>query len=224
MEEHIAQLRTLLTARRPPAGVSNVAELQEWLLTLPGHLEAWAQQHEAELFPPEGSERPLSPVDAGIASGEVYLVDDPRLSQEWENVRRDATATNWVLLGLRLGGAKTAKTEVELVGRGEGGLRELIPHLDDTRVLFGGFRVTAIDDKTGVVSCRSKFVAIVWVGEKLGAMAKAKVTMQRADFAKIFHGAHLNLQVSDAAELTPEGIEAQLQANAGAHKPSRYEF
>lgn len=36
---------------------------------------------------------------------------------------------------------------------GEGGLRELIPHLDDTRVLFGGFRVTAIDDKTGVVSC-----------------------------------------------------------------------
>lgn len=40
MEEHIAQLRTLLTARRPPAGVSNVAELQEWLL--PGAAHRWA--------------------------------------------------------------------------------------------------------------------------------------------------------------------------------------
>eukprot|EP00668_Euglena_longa_P029002 GGOE01036340.1.p1 GENE.GGOE01036340.1~~GGOE01036340.1.p1 ORF type:complete len:244 (-),score=65.86 GGOE01036340.1:237-911(-) len=224
MEEHINQLKTLLASRRPPPGVSTLEELQQWLLTLPAYLEEWSRQHEADLFHPEGHDRSVSPVDSGLVLGEVYLVDDPRLPLEWENVRRDASPINWVLLGLRVGGARTAKTEVELVGRGEGGLRELIPHLDDTRVLFGGFRVTAIDDKTGVVSCRSKFVSIVWVGEKLGAMAKAKVTMQRADFAKIFHGAHLNLQISDPTEVTPEGIEAQLQSNAGAHKPSRYEF
>jgi len=246
MEGYVRHLRALLNERRLPPGVASPEALQEWFLQLPVCLSEWATLHETALFPPVHEHSPTSPnlfkvspafsprgsrdASPGVPSGEgavlgqAYSVDDPCLQQEWEAVRRDAEPTNWVLLGLKgPGGAKT-KPEVELVGRGTGGLRELRPYLDDARVLFGGFRVTAIDDKTGVVSSRSKFVTVVWVGEKLGAMTKAKVTMQRADFARILHGAHLNLQVSDATELTPECIEGQLQANAGAHKPSRYEF
>uniref|UniRef100_A0A7S4GD49 ADF-H domain-containing protein n=1 Tax=Eutreptiella gymnastica TaxID=73025 RepID=A0A7S4GD49_9EUGL len=173
---------------------------------------------------PMASPRPMASSGPAQPPGAVFAVDDDALVQEWWRVRDDKSPTNWVLLGIKAGGARGAKTQVEVVGNGEGGLKEMVEHMDDTKVLFGGFRVVAIDDKTGVTSYRPKFVAIVWVGEKMPAMAKAKVTMQRADFAKIFQGAHLNLQVSDLGELTAETIESQLQANAGAHKPSRYEF
>lgn len=185
--------------------------------------------------PPAAPPAPLAPVVPASPTSPApggdfgsFEVNDPRLKDEWERVRANNDPQNWLLLGFEdataPGSPKGATRRVVIVGKGDGGMPHLVQRLDSKQVMFGGFRVRAIDERGGVVSDRAKFVFVQWVGEHLSAVTKAKVAMQRADFDKIFVGAHLTVQVSDVSDLTEEAMTQRLHANTGAHRPSRYEY
>jgi hypothetical protein len=66
-------------------------------------------------------------------------------------------------------------------GTGSGGLYELKNLLEDDKVQFAYLRVTSGDAE----SKRAKFVFISWCGEKVGALKRAKVSVQKADVKKV---------------------------------------
>lgn len=63
------------------------------------------------------------------------------------------------------------------VGSGAGGLDELKALLQDDQVQYGYLRVTSGDSE----SKRAKFVFISWVGEKVGPLKRAKVSVHKAN-------------------------------------------
>ena len=70
---------------------------------------------------------------------------------------------NWVLYEL------SSDKRVEFYKKGKAGLEEFKENLDDSKILLGGFRVTGVDKKSTVVSIRSKFVFVTWVGSKVAS-------------------------------------------------------
>jgi hypothetical protein len=50
-----------------------------------------------------------------------------------------------------IGFLKGAKNKLEVKGIGKGGLAAIKTHLDDTAVMFGGFRLFGVDERGGVV-------------------------------------------------------------------------
>eukprot|EP01001_Neometanema_parovale_P009373 NODE_5617_length_926_cov_27.506849_g5394_i0.p1 GENE.NODE_5617_length_926_cov_27.506849_g5394_i0~~NODE_5617_length_926_cov_27.506849_g5394_i0.p1 ORF type:complete len:244 (+),score=64.97 NODE_5617_length_926_cov_27.506849_g5394_i0:62-793(+) len=243
MEAYIKELSGLLTAHAKPADVTDEDSLKAFLDKAPEHLQAWAaanidkvleKKEEAKEAPAPAKPAPKPAAVKTTADssekttcGEAVPINSPCLLEEWAKVRSDTDPQNWVIIGPPVGNASPksgGKLMVEVIARGEDGMKGLLEVLDDSRVMFGGFRVRAVDERGGVTSDRSKFVHIQWTGSSMSAMAKAKITMQRPEFEKIFSGAHLTMQVSDVADITEEVVSAKLHANAGAHKPQRYEY
>jgi hypothetical protein len=70
--------------------------------------------------------------------------------------------------------------KVVFVGQGEGGITEMKEHLKDDKPQFGYVRVVSGDSE----SKRTKFVFVSWAGEKVGALKRAKMSVQKADVKK----------------------------------------
>ena len=66
-------------------------------------------------------------------------------------------------------------SKIVVKGSGSGGLDELKGSLEDDQVNYGYLRVTSGDSE----SKRSKFVFISWVGEKVGPLKRAKVSVSQ---------------------------------------------
>jgi Cofilin/tropomyosin-type actin-binding protein len=65
--------------------------------------------------------------------------------------------------------------------QGNGGLDELKEQLEDDQVHYGYLRVTSGDSE----SKRAKFVFISWVGERVGPLKRAKVSVHKASVKQI---------------------------------------
>lgn len=72
-------------------------------------------------------------------------------------------------------------SKIVVKGSGTGGLDELKGSLEDDQVHYGYLRVTSGDSE----SKRSKFVFISWVGEKVGPLKRAKVSVHKASVKQI---------------------------------------
>ncbi|CAF1086247.1 unnamed protein product [Rotaria sordida] len=135
--------------------------------------------------------------------------------QAWEDVRNDATDTNWILLTYDDNG------EVILCGKGSSGLNEMKKKLRDNQIYVGVIRVRAVDD---FGSQRAKFVYINYVGVNVPTLRAARASMHKRDFERFFHGYHIQIHADSQEELSEDNIIALLQACAGAHKPQAYKF
>ncbi len=121
------------------------------------------------------------------------------------------------------GWAEDGKT-LQVRSKGTGGYAEFVANLKEDEVLFGGLLVTGVDVRENVTSRRPKFVAITWIGSKLSAMKKAKVSVQRQEVQKLMNGITAAMDISDLADFTQADIAKKLLAAGGAHKPTEYEF
>ena len=73
--------------------------------------------------------------------------------QAWARVMDDVAPITWVTLGYE------GKNKIIVKAEGEGGRSECLKSItDDKQILFGGFRLTAIDERSNVTSKRAKFV------------------------------------------------------------------
>lgn len=173
-----------------------------------------AQQDEEKKVEEKKPETPVEPVNIKAC----------KLSPEdaWQKVIGDSDPLNWVLLCYDGKNASTA----ELFASGTQGLDELKANLDDERVLFGGLRVTAVDDRGSVKSVRSKLIFVQYMGNNVKPLVRASAGTARGEFQRILAGTHVNVNIDSGNDqaLTPKALEERLHSSCGAHKPNGYLF
>eukprot|EP00759_Apiculatamorpha_spiralis_P008650 PhF_6_TR15605/c1_g1_i2/m.24199 len=141
------------------------------------------------------------------------------VTQAWANVRDDSSSAHWVVV------SPTADFKsIDVVARGKGGLKEMLDVFEDNKVMYGGFRCRAVDDRGTLKSVRAKFILLCCVGGSVSMMAKAKSAGVKPLIDKAFEGIHASFNITAASDITPEMISSKLQDNTGAHKPSYYEY
>jgi hypothetical protein len=153
-------------------------------------------------------------------SNSAVDVSNPELKESWAELTDQKGDLNWLVWGFENG----SKTKLTVIGKGSGGLNELIPHLDPSKVLFAGLKVIGVDAQPNLTSSRNKFVFITWSGSKVNAITKAKVSIQQQVVYALCNGVTANVQASDADDLTPKHIGGILIRSGGAHKPTHYDF
>jgi hypothetical protein len=179
-------------------------------------------------MPPQTVSKPPPPPPAPVAAPAPAPAPAPvpeppkKLSpaDAWARVVGDADALNWVLMTYDGKSASTA----EVVATGTLGLEELKAALGDDQVLFGGLRVTAIDDRGSVQSVRSKFVFVQHVPNGVKPVVRAHAGTARGDFQKILAGTHVAVNIEAARDLQVKALEEKLHGSCGAHKPNGYDF
>ena len=62
-------------------------------------------------------------------------LSSPNIGEVWGSVRSDDNPKNWILLGY------ADRNCIDVVNSGENGLDELLDHLVDDKVFYGGVRV-----------------------------------------------------------------------------------
>jgi len=137
----------------------------------------------------------------------VEYIDEEGIKQAIQEVRKDSSDTDWVLITYDAPQSKTLK----LAGIGSGGLEELKSQLTPEVVMYGILRITEkIDDSVTV-----KFCHIDWRGENIHRMQRAKLATHSGDIRALFHPFHVDVQASQDDELTDHVIRSKVNAASG---------
>jgi len=112
------------------------------------------------------------------------------------DVRSDKTSTNWVLVSYQ----GQNSNDVALVGKGDGGVNELIDNLKDDIVAYGIVRVTEKFDNSVTV----KFVFIKWIGENIHRMLKARLGTHSGAVKDVFSPYHVDVEAEKLSEISEE--------------------
>jgi len=142
-------------------------------------------------------------IDAGQKKNDVVLPDD---RDAINAMRSDSAPVDWVLYGYE-GNTNT----IAFVATGSGGLEELKSHLAEDKILYGLVRV--IDMVDG--SPNTKFVYIVWVGERVAIMRKALITTHKGAVTGFIGQHHVDFNWSNLSEATEEAVSMKVSSAAG---------
>jgi len=140
------------------------------------------------------------------SSSLVTFSDEDGMRAAIKAVRADNDPTDWMLMGYE-GNTNTLK----LVSTGQGDLDELITHLKDDQILYGLYRTTDTIDNTVAV----KFVMIVWVGEKVPIIRKARITTHKGDVTNFMGQHHVDVHCSDLSEINEDIVRDLVQRASG---------
>jgi hypothetical protein len=139
-------------------------------------------------------------------SSMVTYADEDALRAGIKAVIADNDPTDWMLMGYE--GSSNA---LKLVATGQGDLDELITHLKDDQILYGLYRTTDTIDNTVAV----KFVLIVWVGEKVPIIRKARITTHKGDVTSFFGQYHVDVNCSNLNEINEDIVKDLVQRASG---------
>jgi len=142
-------------------------------------------------------------IDAGQKKNDVVLPSD---KDAINAVRSDSDPTDWCLYSY-----EGNTNNIVLVGSGTGGLSEMRSHFADNRFMYGLLRVVDQYDATA----NTRFVYIVWVGEKLPIMRKALITTHKGVVTGFIGQAHVELNWTNLSEATEEQVVAKVSSAAG---------
>ena len=116
--------------------------------------------------------------------------------ESWDDLQ--AGKVNFVVWGL---GPDMKKPKLSLVAAGTGGFTEMKTHFKADALLFGGFRVLAVDVKRGLRSERPRIVGFKFAGTATSTIKRARLSGFRA--------AILQLQTNTAATFELIGVEPE---------------
>lgn len=132
----------------------------------------------------------------------------PELADALTDIREDSSPSNWLLAGYEGG---NPKNELVVLGSGTGGLAEMKEALQNDLVLYGLLRVSdQVDDIT-----TTKFVYIMWVGEKVKPMTKAKVATHKGSLEEMFKPAHVTVYAYEQSDLRQQTIMDKVTSASG---------
>jgi hypothetical protein len=138
---------------------------------------------------------------------QVKLENQEQLLNAIKDVRNDHLPTNWVLVGHPQNDPNT----IVLKGKGDGGLEELLPQLDENQVLYALLRVTTKVD----LSVTVKFVYVHHVGDKVGFASKGRYSVVHGDVVRYFQPYHVDFDICLAKELSESLIREKVERAAG---------
>jgi hypothetical protein len=154
---------------------------------------------------PAGSKTSAGPA-APKSGGVVSFQDEEAIRAAIAAVRKDGSGSDWMLTGYQ-----PSLTTLELVGSGSGGLAALKAHLKVENVYYGMLRLTEkIDD-----SVTTKFVFVIFIGEKVPGVKKARVATHKGAVQELFGQYHVDVTASNPGELTDELITVTIKKAAG---------
>ena len=138
----------------------------------------------------------------------------------WDEVKDDAkTEVDWMLCGY------VTKKEIDVIGKGAGGRKACLAQIvSDKDIVFGGFRVTAIDARENVTSLRTKLVFFFYQAPKASMMDRAKSGSHKTTVEHVMHGSHIQMQIGALSELSEAEIVRKLRRSGGAHQPTGFDF
>jgi hypothetical protein len=123
------------------------------------------------------------------------------------DVRNDKTSTNWVLLTY----VGENSNDVELAGKGDGGVNELISYLAADKVCYGLVRVSERFDNSDTV----KFVFIKWIGESIHRMLKARLGTHSGAVKELLAPYHVDVEASNLSEISEEIVTKTVSKASG---------
>jgi len=143
----------------------------------------------------------------------THLVKMPALQvgedvrSAYDDVRSDATPTNWAALKYDASGNR-----ISVAGTGSDGLHGLANEFAEGERAYGFLRVTSGDE----LSARAKFVFITWVSEKVSPLKKARVSTDKAFVKEVVKDFALELHATSPADLHEDDILRQVKKASGA--------
>lgn len=147
--------------------------------------------------------RPSVPKES---NAEVSIGDEASGSAAIGKVRNDNDDTDWVLFGY-----EGQSNVVVLVSTGNGGIEEMKQHLKPDSINYGLVRVyDCYDGHT-----TTKFVLILWVGENVKIMRKARITTHKGTVLSFLGQYHTDIPCSNHDEINQEIIMTKVQDASG---------
>jgi len=139
---------------------------------------------------------------------DVKFVNAEDANAALQDVRNDASATDWVLFGH----SNTGKDIICLLGTGSGGLSEMEQHFTDDDIVYGVLGVVVEDGGESDYSTR-KYIFISWVGPKVKPLTKARSSQHRVALykhSKNFLQLHAELQALSKEEISLDLVKQKL--------------
>eukprot|EP01115_Flamella_aegyptia_P004354 TRINITY_DN1885_c0_g1_i1.p1 TRINITY_DN1885_c0_g1~~TRINITY_DN1885_c0_g1_i1.p1 ORF type:complete len:144 (-),score=80.39 TRINITY_DN1885_c0_g1_i1:37-468(-) len=135
----------------------------------------------------------------------MSLQIDSAVSDAYTDVRNDKTETNFAVFTLE-------GTSLGVTATGTGGLAELVGHLQNDKSQFAYLRVISGDSE----SRRAKFVFISWCGTSVGALKRAKMSVQKAEVKKVVKDFTIEVHAETQEELDENQLMAKVRKAGGA--------
>lgn len=137
-------------------------------------------------------------------------VEDPAIIEAVEDVVSDASETTWLILGYE--GPKSNTVLVQEKGDGDA-IEAVKEHLKEDECQYCYLRVTAGDEE----SVRTKFIFLTWVGAKVSAIKRAKISVHKADIKKVIRYYSIELHATDMDDIDKEAIMEAITKAGGAN-------
>ncbi|XP_067945536.1 uncharacterized protein [Watersipora subatra] len=154
---------------------------------------------------PPKSKSNIIPVSRGGA--EVRHGDD--VTEAIAKVRSDDSSTTWACIGYE---ANDVKKPLQCIATGqEADVEAMKGCLEDDRPLYFLYRTSDTIDSHVTV----KFVYIIWVGELVKPMAKAKLSTHKGVVQELFSGCHVTLFATNKSEISASIILDKVQSASG---------
>jgi len=147
--------------------------------------------------------RPSVPKES---NSEVSIGNEEEGTAAIRRVRNDEDPTDWVLFGY-----EGQSNVIVVVGTGEGGIEEMKQHLKPDSINYGIVRVyDCYDGHT-----TTKFVLILWVGEQVKIMRKARITTHKGTVLSFLGQYHTDISCSNHNEISQDIIMTKVQDASG---------
>ncbi|KAL7422231.1 hypothetical protein Q5752_002877 [Cryptotrichosporon argae] len=137
-------------------------------------------------------------------------IKDPAIAEAYEKVRSDKDETMWMLLDYE----SDKSNKLVLTATGTGGVPDFVSNLQPQRASFGFVRVKYANDEH---SFREKFALVVWIGEEVKIMRRAKVSVHLSDVKSIIRSYSIEISASNANDLKEDEVVQRLRRAGGAN-------
>jgi hypothetical protein len=143
----------------------------------------------------------------GGSSDQVIFVNEDEAKAHIKEVRTDGSETDWCLFTYE----DPKSNNVVFLGKGSGGVAEMIPHLKDDVVAYGIVRkVDQID-----MTAHSKFCFVNFVGDNINRMLRARLSLHQGAVRAFFAPFHCDISCTQASEISDDIVLKMIKSNSG---------
>ncbi|KNC74917.1 hypothetical protein SARC_12547 [Sphaeroforma arctica JP610] len=134
------------------------------------------------------------------------LENQDTITEAYEDVRNDNSDTEWLFL------AYNDANKVYLESKGTGYDNLLAKFTDDIRA-YAFVRVETGDE----LSKRAKFALITWIGDNVGALKKAKVSVQKSEVKAVIKSVAAEVLANDKGDVAYKVLDDLVRKAGGAN-------
>ncbi|EFA83737.1 putative actin binding protein [Heterostelium album PN500] len=138
----------------------------------------------------------------------LQYVDEQAIKSAIADLRSDKNDTDWVLLSFEDSKSK----KVKLLATGNGGVASLSEQLADNIVGFALVRKIDVIDNSETV----KYAFIQWIGDKVGILQKAFVSIATSHVKTLFTPFHVDFQISSLSEISDSIVQTKISETSGS--------